>query len=440
MGQHAEMLVRNAGELLTARSNDGAPVRGAAVDEIEVIRDGAFVVSAGRILDIGRSDELAERYRADREIDAEGRLVTPAFSDAHTHLVHGGSRHRDWEDRVLERPARGIGGGILSTLRHTAEESDAELRDRALDLLDEMLVTGTTAVEAKSGYGLSPGSELRLLRILRDLSHPVAVVPTYLGAHTVPARCADDREAYVREVIDTLPAARELAETCDVAVDPVSFTADEGERIMRAALAEGFALRVHADQTADAGGTALAAALGAVTVDHLDHVNDAALAALAASRTIGVLFPAANFHLLDGVRSLADPDSETRDLPAWARRLRDSGAALALSTDYNPGTATCTSMQDVMRLAIRLYRWSAAAVWNLATINAAHALGAGERRGSLAVGKDADFIIWSVREHGEVPYRVGGNLARSVFRAGRLVAERGRVCGVSAGVASGAPR
>lgn len=428
----------NSSELLTARAS--GPVRGADLERLEVIERGAFAVDKGRIVDVGTTEELAGRYEAERVVDADGHLVTPAFSDPHTHLVHGGSRHTDWEDRVLERPSRGIDSGILSTLRHTAEASDSALNDHALAILDEMLGSGTTAIEAKTGYGLTAESELRLLRLTSGLEHPIAISTTYLGAHTVPAQHADQRDVYVGEVIASLPSVREFTDVCDIAVDPVSFSAAEGERLARAAQEAGFTLRFHADQTADADGTLLATQFDALSVDHLDYVSDQGLEALAESDTVGVIFPSANSHLLDGVPSLRDPDNTPRDLPRWAARLRASGAALAFSTDYNPGTAPCTSMQDVMRLGMRLYRWSVAAVWNLATLNAAHALGAGDRRGSIEVGKDADFVIWTVTRHGEVPYRVGGNLAKSVYVAGELVVERGAVTSQRAHARLGAAR
>jgi len=424
MPETIDLLVHNASEILTARPAQAGPVRGSDLDSIEIIRDGAVAIRDGKFVAVGTEAELRSRYRADRELDAGGRLVTPAFSDPHTHLVHGGSRHAEWESKVLELSAPRIDGGIRSTIDATTAADDAELIEHTTAILDEMLVSGTTAVETKSGYGLSRDSEMRLLSIAAGISHPVDISSTFLGAHTVPERMRDDREGYLSEVIAMLPAARAVSDTCDIAIDPVSFTAEEGRRLIAAAEAQGFRLRFHADQTADAGGTAVAAESGALSVDHLDFVSDEGLSALAASQTVGVIFPAANMHLLDVTpgRGSRPP----RDLVAWADRLLGSGAAIALSTDYNPGTAPCTSMQLTMQLAARLYRISFAAAWNLATLNAAHALGAGDSRGSIEAGKDADFVIWRAREHGQIVHRLGSNLADRVYIGGALAAERGR--------------
>lgn len=424
MQETIDLLVHNAAELLTARPTTKGPVRGKELEQIEIIPGGAFAVRNGVIIAVGNSDELAQRYQAEREIDARGRLVTPAFSDPHTHLIHGGSRHLEWQAKVLEQPALGIDGGIRSTINATAEASDAELLAHASEILDDMLVAGTTAIEAKTGYGLSESAEIRLLQLAASIEHPVKLASTFLGAHTVPERHREDREAYIAEVIAMMPAARKLSDTCDIAIDPVSFSAEEGLRLIDAAKAHDFVLRVHADQTGDVSGTGIAAKAGALTVDHLDFVSDESLAALAHSTTVGVIFPAANMHLLD--MTPGREGKRPRDLVAWADRLVESGAALALSTDYNPGTAPCTSMQMTMQLASRLYRLSFAAVWNLATINAAHALGNTAERGSIEIGKTADFVIWNVAEHGQVIHRIGSNLAAEVHIAGSVVARNGR--------------
>ena len=424
MQERIDLLVHNATELLTAKPASSGPVRGNELDQLEIIPNGAFAVNNGTIIAVGSSDELLSRYQAKREIDASGRLVSPAFSDPHTHLIHGGSRHLEWQAKVLEQPALGIDGGIRSTINATAAASDTELLTHATEILDDMLIAGTTAIEAKSGYGLSESSELRLLQLAASIKHPVKLSSTFLGAHTVPERHRENREAYISEVIAMMAAARELSDTCDIAIDPISFTAEEGQRLIDAAKLHNFELRVHADQTGDISGTELAAKAGALTVDHLDFVSDESLAALSHSTTVGVIFPAANMHLLD--MTPGREGKQPRDLVAWADRLIASGAALALSTDYNPGTAPCTSMQMTMQLACRLYRISYASAWHLATINAAHALGNAAERGSIEVGKVADFVIWNVAEHGQVIHRIGSNLAAEVYIAGNIVARDGR--------------
>ncbi|NNN29168.1 imidazolonepropionase [Streptomyces sp. S3(2020)] len=426
MTHRINTLVVHASELVTpSPALDGA-ARGARLDRLEVIPDGALAIDDGRVVAIGNTADLLARYDAEHVVDANGRLVSPAFVDPHTHLLYGGSRHDEWQGKVLERAVPGIDAGIRTTIAATRAASDAELTERALADLDEALAHGTVVLEAKTGYGLDPDSETRLLRLTKALDHPVHVPATYLGAHTVPAEYLDDRDGYIRTVLDTLPRIAATADFCDVACDPVSFTAKESRRIAEAARALGLRLKFHADQTGDIGGTELAVEFGAVSVDHLDEASDAALRTLAASDTVGVVFPGANYHLLDMTASLAPGGRPAKDLAAWASRVLGSGAAIALSTDYNPGTAPSLSMQAVMQLAARLYRWSYSQVWHMATLNAAAALGLESTRGSLAPGKAADFVVWSVRSHGEVVHRFGTNMADRVYTGGRLVAERGR--------------
>ncbi|QYM76321.1 imidazolonepropionase [Leucobacter luti] len=424
---NVDLLVIHAAELLTARTPDSLPARATQLDTLELIPDGALAVVDGRIVAVGTTAELSATYTASRVEDASGRLVSPGFVDPHTHLLHGGTRHEDWEGKVLEAPSLGIGGGILSTITGTREASDGALLAGGRAVLDDLLVNGTTTVEVKSGYGLARAEEVRLVRLASELGHPVRIVSSYLGAHMVPDEFRTDRAGYVDEVIATLPEIAADVDSIDIACDPISFTASESRRIAEAARALGLALRFHADQTGDAGGTALAVEFGALSVDHLDEVSDAGLSALAASGSVGVVFPTANAHLLDMTSSLQPGGRPAKDLAAWAQRVRDSGAALALSTDYNPGTSPCSSMQIVLQLAARLYRWSYAQVWQMATINAAAALGLAAEIGSLGVGKRADFVLWDVPSHGAVVHRIGSNLVHQVYRDGELVAERGRV-------------
>lgn len=232
--------------------------------------------------------------------------------------------------------------------------------------------------------------------------------PEYLG----------DRAGYVQVVLDTLASARRYAEYCDVACDPVSFTVDECALLADAAARLGFRLRMHADQTADAGGTALAVKSGASSVDHLDAASADAIAMLGASSTVGIIFPTVTHHLLETIPG-AHPETRA-DRPEWARQLIDSGATLALSTDYNPGTSPCPSMQTVMQLAARLYRLSYAEIWHMSTINAAAALDRTHRIGSLEPDKQANIVIWQVPEHGMVIHRFGQNLVDTVLVDGQI--------------------
>ena len=420
-----DLLLVGSGELLPC----AGVRRGSRLADLDVIVDGGLAVDGGRIVDVGPSAELRARYSARRVIDAAGMLVTPSFVDAHTHLVHAGSRHEEWEARATGVPRHGIDGGIRWSIARTREASDEALRALAIANLDIALEHGTTVLEAKSGYGLDRRTESRLVKIAAALDHPVEVVPTYLGAHVVPTEFADDREGYVQLVIELLPSMAGVARYCDVWVDPIAFSVEEARRICTAAREVGLGIRLHADQTGPAGGTGLAAELGAASVDHLECVSETDLAALAASDTVAIVLPAVTFHMTEQVPRLIDGKAmppEREHLPAWCRRIIDSGAIVALATDYNPGTCPTISMQMVMQAAARLYRMSYAEIWNAATVNAAKALERSDRSGSLVVGHDADVIVWSVPEHGMVINRFGHNLVDQVFVRGEQVVRAGR--------------
>ena len=410
-----ELLVVHAAELVTCAGPAGG-LRAPRARELAVLVDGAVAVDGGRIVEVGTSDELLSRFAARTVLDATGRLVSPGLVDPHTHLVHGGSRDQEWEHRVTETPWRGAERGIASTVRATREASSADLLERAHRDLDVMLRHGTTTIEAKTGYGLDRETELRLLDVMVALDHPIEVSPTFLGAHVVPPDYADRREDYVDLVIALLPEARSRAEWCDVWCDPIAFTASEARRILAVASDLGFGVRMHADQTGLAGGVPLAVELGAASVDHLDHASDDDLAVLGGSDTVAVLLPGCTLHLFDTC---------TRDWPTWAGRIGRSGAVVALSTDYNPGSCPMPSMQTAMGLASRLYRMSAAEIWHAVTLNAAAALRRGDQIGSIEMGKQADLVVWSVPSHTMVMNRFGTNLADIVVKAGSVVVRDG---------------
>jgi imidazolonepropionase len=421
-----DLLVTNASEVVTCRTGPRGAV-GDALRALDVIRDGAVAIDGGRILDVGPARVLRRRHRARRTLDARGRLVTPGLVDCHSHLVFAGSRHVEYEELVTGRAAPGarLEGGIRSTVARTRAASAGALAAQARRDLDTMLAHGTTTVEIKTGYGLDRDTELRLLRVIHGLrGHAVDVVPTFMGAHVLPAEYADRRHAYVQLVIDTLPLARRRAEYCDVWCDTIAFTAGETERIAEAARALGYRLRLHADQVGDAGGAALAARLAASSADHLDHVSEAGIDALARSGVVGVLLPGVTHHMLEMTPKLEDgtlrPAAKAY-WPALVRRMVERGMRLAVAADYNPGTSPTLSMQSIMQLAARLYRLGYAEIWHMATINAAHALDRGDDRGSLEPGKRADLVVWRVAEHGMVIHRFGTNLAGAVVKDGRPV-------------------
>lgn len=411
-----DLVVAHASELLTARTPSGRPA-GADLDHLEVVRDGAVAVTDGRVTAVGTTEEVLRAHRAREVVDASGRLVTPGFVDSHVHLVHGGSRHTEHERRVRGLDPLSGPRGIAATIAHTAAASDDELRDRALADLDVMIAHGTTTAEAKTGYGGGADGELRLLEISASLDHPVTVVPTFLGAHAIPPERAADRDGFIDEIVAALPEARTHAAFVDVFCDPLGVTPEEAERVLAAAADLDLPRKVHADQHADVGATALAARYRATSADHADYASAEAIAAVADVGTVGVLLPGVAHHLAELTPAL-DGEVAKPHLPAQVRRLTDAGVTLALSTDYNPGTSPTRSQQTVLELALRLYRLPVAASWLMATLGGAHALGVADHRGSLEPGKVADLVIWQVPEHGMVAGGFGTNLVAQVFKDG----------------------
>ena len=434
------LLVVGAAEVATLA---GGPRRGVAQGDPAIAPPGTAIACLdGRIVALAPEAEASEALAAALEaggrdpravevIDASGATVTPGLVDTHTHLIFGGSR----EDEVAMR-ARGVtyleilaaGGGILSTVRATRAASEQDLLAHGRRWLAQMLRTGTTTVEAKSGYGLDVATELRLLAVAGRLAAegPVDIVPTFLGAHTVPPEVraahpgdpAAATEAYVAAVIaEQLPAvaAQGIARSCDVFCETGVFSADQSRRILLAARALGFGVRLHADELAPSGGAELAAELGALSADHLGAPSPAGIAALAAAADAGrpvvaVLLPTVPWFL--GL-----------DAREPARELIAAGIPVALATDFNPGTSPVTSLPLVMTAAVLTLRLDPAEALVATTVNAAAALGLADR-GALAAGMRADLVAWDVPTHAQIPYWAGADLARAVVVAGRLVAGR----------------
>ncbi len=413
MSKHADLLVLNVSELVVGSA---VALRGSALGDLNLMRGGGIAIRDGRVAEVGLSTDIAATWTAEETFDAGGRLVTPSFVDSHAHLVHAGSRHAEWEARATGVPKHGIDGGIRWSIARTREAADDTMRADALRLLDIALEHGTTVFETKTGYGLDTDTELRLLRIANGLEHPVEVITTYLGAHVVPAEYGDRRDEYIDLVISMIGRVRGLCDWFDVWCDPIAFTSDETRRMALAAQAAGMKIRLHADQTGSAGAVGLGVELGARSVDHLEHISDAGLLALAASDTVGVLLPAVTFHMLEGGPAVGP----------WCRKLIDSGAIIAIATDYNPGTCPTISMQMVTQCAARLYRMSYAEAWNAATCNAAASLDLAGDAGCLLPGARADVVVWNATEHGQVINRFGYNQVDRVFVGGRLQVADGR--------------
>jgi imidazolonepropionase len=434
------LLVVGAAEVVTMA---GSVRRGAAQGEPAVAPAGTAVACvAERIVAVAQEAEARDALAAALDatgsapdaidvLDAAGATVTPGLVDAHTHLLFAGSR--EGEVAMRSRGATYLeilaaGGGILATVRATRKGSDASLLAHGRRWLTEMLRTGTTTVEAKSGYGLDTATELRLLALAARLGAegPVAVVPTFLGAHAVApeARAAhpDDSaaatEAYVAAVIgEQLPAvaAQGIARSCDVFCEAGVFSPEQARRILLAARELGLAVRLHADELAPSGGAELAAELGALSADHLGAPSDAGIAALAAAAAAGrpvvaVLLPTVPWFL-----GLTDREP--------ARDLVAAGVPVALATDFNPGTSPVASLPLVMSMAAVTLGLTPTEALAATTVNAAAALGLADR-GMLAPGLRADLVAWDVPTHAQLPYWVGAALARAVVAGGRVVAGR----------------
>jgi imidazolonepropionase len=409
----ADLLVIHASELVVGSAT---PLRGAELNHLSVIVDGAFAVRHGRVVATGTTAEITAAWTSGYVIDAAQRLVTPSFVDAHAHLVHAGSRHGEWESRATGIPKHGIDGGIRWSIEQTRKADSDTMQHDALALLDVALEHGTTVFETKTGYGLDVETELRLLRVAASLDHPVQVISTYLGGHVVPPEYVDRRDEYVQLVVDLMPEAKQWCNWFDVWCDPIGFTRDESLVMIEAARAAGMKLRVHADQTGSAGGVGLAVAQGARSVDHLEHISDTDLEALSASDTVGIVLPAVTFHMLEGSAHVAD----------WCRKLIESQSIIALATDFNPGTCPTISMQMVMQCAARLYRMSYAEIWNAVTVNSAASLDIAGEVGCLQSGARADFIVWNAQEHGQIINRFGTNQVDQVFVRGHQFVADGR--------------
>jgi imidazolonepropionase len=419
-----DLLIHSAAQVATCASPDG-PKRGAALADAGLLPDGAVAISDGEIVAVGPSAELQANYTARQNIDATGKAVCPGFVDAHTHAVYAGDRAAEFEMRIKGASYMEImqaGGGIVSTMRATRAASVAQLVVESRPRLDTMLKLGTTTIEIKSGYGLNTAAEMNMLKAIAtlDAEHPADLVPTFLGAHAVPPEYNGDPDGYIELVIEKmLPAAAEWFRDstfkienvnlfCDVFCEANVFNRTQSRRVLAAGLALGMPAKIHADEFVNLGGVQMAVELGAVSADHLDVTSPEEVAALAASDTVAVVLPAVNFNL--GSAHFAN-----------ARSMVDTGAAVALATDINPGSAPCPSMPLVMAMACRYQRLLPAEALNASTVNAAHAVGLGHRLGSLEVGKQADVLVVDAPDYRHLAYQFGINLVEWVIKRGIVV-------------------
>lgn len=395
---------------------------------VGAIKNGAVAIRAGRIVAVGETNAIRNLHQAAREVDATGQTICPGFVDPHTHVVFAGHRANEFELKLRGAGYLDIlaaGGGILSTVQATRAATPEQLVCESRERLRQMLRLGTTTAECKTGYGLETVTELKQLQALQILAEtqPIELVPTFLGAHTVPPEFKGRADQYVDLVIEEMipatlrnpnPSARQTAprmgipKFVDVFCEQNAFSVTQAQRVLAAGQRAGMQVKAHVDQFNSLGGVQMALALGAVSVDHLEVTTDEDIARIAQSNTVAVLIPAASFNLGQGHY-------------ANGRGLIDAGAIVALCTDINPGSAPCPSLPLVMAIACRYMKLSPAEALNACTINAAHAIQLGDRIGSIEVGKQADLLILAAPDYRHLAYQFGGNLIQTVIKRGELV-------------------
>lgn len=413
------LIIRNA----TIVTPTGRSARkGAEMAELSVTDHGAIIVTGGTIDYVGVETDMPEVQDSEAYdvMDAGGRVVMPGFVDSHTHMIFGGYRPDEFEWRMKGESYMSImqrGGGIQSTVNATRAESKENFTEKARDFIDRMVRMGVTTVEAKSGYGLDTPTELKMLEVIDSLADSpdrrLRIVATFLGAHAVPAEYKGRTAEYVDMMIsEMLPAVKGKATFCDIFTEKNVFEIEDSRRFLLAAREAGFKLKLHADEIVSLGGAELAAEVGAVSADHLLHVSDKGIADMARAGVVATLLPLTAFTL--------------KEPYAPARKFIDSGAAVALATDLNPGSCFSGSIPLAIALACIYMNMSIEETITALTLNGAAALGLADTVGSLEKGKDGDIIILEYDNYRMLPYYVGMNCVRAVISRGRIVAENGR--------------
>jgi imidazolonepropionase len=412
-------LISGASQLLTLRGR--GPRRGDALADVGVVKNGAVLMAEGLVVAVGSQTEVESHplARTAQRLNAAGRVVLPGFVDSHTHLIHSASRADEYELRIMGASYQEIakrGGGILNSVSKLRAATSYALKQRALADLKEFAAYGTTTIEAKSGYGLDLASELKVLKLHKELSteQPLDIVSTFLGAHVIPGEFRtrpSGTKDYVSLLIDKLLpeiATHKLAEFCDVFCERGAFTLAQSRQILEAGKRYGLRPRIHAEQLSRTGGTQLAIKIRAASCDHLEKINRADIRALSKSKTVATLLPGCDFHL--GLKQYAP-----------ARDLIDAGAILSIATDFNPGTSPTVSMPMILSLACTQLRMTPAETITAATINSAYSLGRDKQIGSLEVGKLADISIFDVDDYREIPYYFGMNTCHATIKRGQIV-------------------
>ena len=403
-----DLLIQNIGQLLLPKSTD-KPLKGKELDELEIVENGTVVVKDGKVV---YSGPHTDEYEAEKTIDATGKVVSPALVEAHTHLVHGGSREHEMSLKrqgvsyleILEQ-----GGGILSTVEATRNASEDELFKKAEKDILTMVEHGVLTIECKSGYGLDRENELKQLRVAHRLAdkYGLRIKHTFLGPHAVP-KDAESNQAFLQEMIDLLPEMKEYADFADIFCETDVFSVEESRRYMQAAKEQGFKVKIHADEIDPLGGLGLAIDEGAISGDHLVASSDEDKSKLSDSETVAVLLPGTTFYL--GKEEYAD-----------ARGMIDNNGAIAIATDFNPGSCVTNNLQLVMSIAALKLKLTPNEIWNAVTVNAAKAIDADA--GTINEGDTADIVVWDAPNHEYIPYHYGINHAQYVIQNGKMIAD-----------------
>ena len=413
------LLITGASQLLTLRGSGAR--RGDSLSNLGLIKDGALLVRDGLIAAVGTRAEVEKlpEARTAEQIELGGRVALPGFVDSHTHLVHAASRAEEYELKIAGASYEEIarkGGGILNSVKKLRAATSEALKKRAIAALKQFAAHGTTTLEAKSGYGLDVASELKILRLHKELAteQPLEIVSTFLGAHVVPEEYrgkAGGAERYIKLIEENLLpeiGEKRLAEFCDVFCDRDAFSVEQSKRVLQAGRQWGLAPRLHAEQLSRTGAARLAILMRAASCDHLEKVNKSDIQALGKSDTVATLLPGCDFHL--GLKQYAP-----------ARALIEAGAIVSLATDYNPGTSPTLSMPMILSLACAQLRMTPAEAIAAATINAAYALRREKTAGSLEVGKQADIAVFDVADYREIPYYFGVSHCWMTVKRGRVI-------------------
>jgi len=415
-----DTLVVGANELVTLDRYGGrVPLHGRKMRDIGVIENGTVAIAGHDIIAYGETHDLLSELEIDgdtRIIDAKGKTVSPGLIDSHTHPVFIGTREDEFAMRIEGKNYMEIaaaGGGILNTSKRTREATREQMALSGSRYLSWMMEYGTTTAEAKSGYGLSPQSEIAMLQAIRYLAQTerIDIVPTFMGAHEIPLEFRDSgTDDYVEMICEKmlpLVVDKALAVFCDVFCEKGVFNLDQTRKICHRAKELGLGIKLHADEIEPMGGTELGVELEAVSVDHMVEVSPIGIEAISKSNTVATLLPGTSLFLGKGKF-------------APARELIDSGAIVSLATDFNPGSSPTTNLPLIMSLGCTAMKMTPEEVWSAVTLNAAAAVGLVDKVGSISRGKQADLIIWDVPNHRLVPYHYGVNLVKTVIKAGKV--------------------